>query len=128
MKNFIITMVLAVLFAAVANAKEVYFAKYRFIRTEFGEMLPKTMREAYCPTRIEIDFDDKTITVKTKTHGTAVHKFDTYNIDDNSAQFYNENMNLVCGLLFEDSNFQTLRLLLVQKADGTQIMYSNISD
>jgi hypothetical protein len=86
MKNrikFILIMVMTIVCTMTANAqKDVYFATHRFVRNEFGELLPRSDKEAYCPTRIEVDYVAKTLLIKTKTHGTASYTFDHFNLKE----------------------------------------------
>ena len=63
---------MAIVCTMTANAqKYVYFATHRFVQNEFGEMSPNSLIKAYCPTRIELDLEAKTLLIKTKTHGTV---------------------------------------------------------
>ncbi len=74
---FILIMVLSIC-TITANAIIVYFATHRLVTNEYGEEFPKSAKEAYCPTRIELDVDAKMLLIKTRTHGTASYTFSDY--------------------------------------------------
>lgn len=123
MKNrfkFIIIMVMAIVYTMTANAqKDVYFATHRFVQDEYGETSPKKLDEAYCPTRIEVDKDVKTILVKTKTYGTASYTFSNFKITEGKYFFYGTKGEKIGCMVFYSTDNTLLNRLIIYRSDDT---------
>lgn len=107
-----------------AEAKDVYFATHRFVQNEYGELLPRSDKEAYCPTRIEVDFDAKTLLIKTKTHGTASYTFNYFDLKEKFIIFYNVKGEQVGGIEFRDFNYSDFNCLIIRRKNDTLIAYT----
>lgn len=106
----------------VSAEKDVYFATHRIIYNEYGELL-----KAYCPTRIEIDVNAKTILVKTKMRGTAVYTFSNFRVIETGAGFYDVKGNLMAVISFAD-NYSGFRGLKIFGKDDTFVIYFKTDD
>lgn len=128
MKNrfkFIIIMVMAIVCTMTANAqKYVYFATHRAVIDEYGEMLQKTTKEAYCPTRIELDMDAKTLFIKTKTHGSVSYTFSDFDFYNKSVWLLNEKDEKIGGIVFEDTDLTHFQVLGIYRKDGSMVIYT----
>ena len=132
--SFILIMVMLIC-TITANAKDVYFATHRQIQNEYGELLPRSDREAYCPTRIEVDYDAKTLFIKTKTHGTASYMFSDYDYRDllgttfeeiakKAIVFFNAKGEIIGSLFFTDYNYSDfLGLTMYRKNNTAKVIY-----
>ena len=131
MKNrfkFIIIMVMAIVCTMTANAqKYVYFATHRFVQDEYGETSPKKLDEAYCPTRIEVDKDAKTLLVKTKTHGRASYTFSNFKTTEGKYFFYDTKGNNIGCMFFYTTDNTLLSKLIIYRCDDTIETYESNS-
>lgn len=122
--KFIIIMVMAIVCTMTANAqKYVYFATRRVVRNEYGER-----KSAYCPTRIELDMDAKTLFIKTKTHGSVSYTFSNYRFYDEGVWFLNEKDEKIGGICFRDTDLTDFQILGIERKDGSMVFYVNIDD
>ena len=122
--KFIIIMVMAIVCTMTANAqKYVYFATYRAVINEYGETLPKYKKDAYCPTRIEIDLEAKTLFIKTKTHGSVSYRFSDIRLFDKSISFYNEKDEQIGCIVFGDTDFSEFHVFGIDRKDGSSVIY-----
>lgn len=114
-----------------AENKDVYFAKHRYVKNEYGEYLPKNDNAAYCPTRIEVNYDAKTLVIKTKTHGTASYVFsDTVHLPrpypkKDAVGFIDvrNEYKLIGGMFFTDSYYSDFSSLVIFRKDDTELHY-----
>lgn len=125
--RFILIMVMAIAYTMTADAKDVFFATHRSVQNEYGEILPKNPDAAYCPTRIELDMDAKTLVIKTKTRGTANYTFSDFHATEKAIFFYDAKGEKIGGMLFSDTRFTQFEMLVINKGD-TQIMYCKYDD
>lgn len=125
--RFILIMVMAIAYTMTADAKDVFFATHRSIQNEYGEILPENPDAAYCPTRIELDLDAKTLVIKTKTRGTASYTFSDYNATEKAIFFYDAKGKEIGCMLFSDTRFIQFKMLVINKGD-TLILYSKYDD
>lgn len=131
--KFIIIMVMAIVCTMTANAqKDVYFATHRFVQDEYGEILPnRRLNEAYCPTRIEVNKNTKTLLIKTKTRGTVSYKYKCINWEETDIDerlcFYNAKLELIGCLVFDGSGFNdsSFKGLFICRKNDTMVMYVN---
>ena len=127
MKNrfkFIIIMVMAIVCTMTANAqKYVYFATHRFVQNEFGEMSPNSLIKAYCPTRIELDLDAKTLLIKTKTHGTVSYTISDVLVEEDCAHFFDEKGNKIGGIKYTDDTCIYFKGLAIIRNNDTIVTY-----
>lgn len=123
--SFILIMVMSIC-TITANAKNVYFATHRVVTNEYGEDFPKSAKEAYCPTRIELDVDAKTILIKTRTHGTASYTFSNIVLKDQGVVFFDGKGEVVGGIVFLDTDYSEFGALQIFRKDNTKITYMKI--
>ena len=128
---------MAIVCAMTVNAqknayKDVYFATHRTVINEYGEMLPKSPKEAYCPTRIEVDLEQQTLFIKTKTHGSTSYTFSRFekvdkrgNIIEVGVLFFDENDECIGTIGFADTECLKFKGLLIYRKDGTRVSYLN---
>lgn len=121
--RFILIMVMAIAYTMTADAKDVYFATHRTVTNEYGEVLPLNFSDAYCPTRIEVDYDAKTLLIKTKTHGTANYTYSEFTIKDKFICFFDVNEKMIGAILFLDNDLNEFVSLTICKKNDTHITY-----
>lgn len=123
--KFIIIMVMAIVCTMTANAqKDVYFATHRFVKDEYGEILPnRRLNEAYCPTRIELDLEAKTLLIKTKTHGTVNYKISDVLVEEDCAHFFDEKGNKIGGIKYTDDTCIYFKGLAIIRNNDTIVTY-----
>lgn len=122
--SFILIMVMSIC-TITAEAKDVYFANYRFVLNEYGEILSKSFDEAYCPTQIEIDPDAQAINIKNKDN-TASYKVSEFRVNGKSMAFYDEKGDLIIVITFTTDTKQLYLSSLVLFRDDTNIVYLKI--
>lgn len=124
--KFIIIMAMAIVCTMTANAqKYVYFATHRYVQNEFGEMSPNSLIKAYCPTRIEVDLEQQTLLIKTKTHGTASYTISDCLVKEDCVHFFDEKGNKIGGIMYTDETFQDFKGLAIIRNNNTTIIYIN---
>lgn len=119
-------MVMAIVCTMTANAqKDVYFATHRFVQNEFGEISPKYSKDAYCPTRIELDLEQQTLLIKTKTHGTVSYTISDVLVVENDVHFFDGKGNKIGGIEYTDATFQDFKALVIIRNNNTMVTYVN---
>ena len=122
--KFIVIMVMAIVCTMTANAqKYVYFATHRFVQNEFGEISPKYSKDAYCPTRIEVDLERQTLLIKTKTHGTISYTFSNAFVEENGVHFFDGKGNKIGAIVYTDETFQNFKGLAIIRNNDTMVTY-----
>ena len=122
--KFIIIMVMAIVCTMTANAqKYVYFATHRFVQDEFGEISPKYSKDAYCPTRIEVDLEQQTLLIKTKTHGTVSYTISDCFVKEDCVHFFDEKGNKIGCIIYTDATFQDFKGLTIIRNNNTMVTY-----
>lgn len=123
--KFIIIMVMAIVCTMTANAqeKDVYFATHRFVQDEYGETQPKNLDYAYCPTRIEVDKDAKTLLVKSKAHGVASYPFSKFDATEKSVFFYGTKGEKIAIMVFYSTTQNAFNKLIIYQSDDTIEIY-----
>lgn len=117
-------MVMAIVCTMTANAqKYVYFATHRYVQNEFGEISPNSLIKAYCPTRIELDLEAKTLLIKTKTHGTASYTISGVLVKEDCVHFFDEKGNKIGGIMYTDETFQDFKGLAIIRNNNTIVTY-----
>jgi len=123
--RFILIMVMAIAYTMTADAKDVFFATHRTEQDEFGEIQPTKLSDAYCPTRIEVDTEAKTLLIKTKTRGTASYTFSDFTVYERMVSFFDDNDNIIGSIVFINNNLNDFVSLTINKKNNTTITYFN---
>jgi hypothetical protein len=112
-----------------AEAKDVYFAYYRAV---INEIPFKVHHSVYCPTRIEVDYDAKTLVIKTETRGTASYTFSDIYVDTKSKvilfiDYTKDNVigDTIGGIVFADTDYSEFNSLVIYRKNNTAIVYKH---
>lgn len=115
--SFVLIVVMSICTITANAQKNVYFAKHRYVQNEYGELLPRNDIAAYCPTRIEVDYDAKTLLVKTKTHGTASYVLGGYILlsEKRAIVFYDTEGKHLGMISFRDTSYSDFDTLVIDR-------------
>lgn len=78
---------MAIAYTMTINAKMCTLQHIGLWQMSMVKIFLNLQKEAYCPTRIELDVDAKTILIKTRTHGTASYTFSNIVLKDQGVVF-----------------------------------------